>query len=108
LADRSTVAPNLVDKLDQLTVNQALIPDQTEGQRSRARLENVVRRVKDNSGRLQRIQHLIDAIGHRGGDDVDGTLAAPSSGYQNHRDEGTDKNTETQGEWHQPSGVHKE
>jgi hypothetical protein len=89
-------------------VNERLVPDEAKSESAGARLDDVVRRIHDDSGRLESINDLVDAVWDCGAHDILRALSAPCCDDDDRDDCCTDEYAEHKRHGHQPGGVHSD
>ena len=96
-----------VDELDEVRMHERPFHTRPSAVRAGRRLDHVVRRVEHDARRLQRVEHLVDAVRHRRADHLDRVIAAARGDVQEPDETGADGEAECQRQQHQPGGVHE-
>jgi hypothetical protein len=106
LRQRLAGSAHAVDHRDELGMHERLVEDEAGGDGTGRRLHHVVGGVQHDARRLERLEHLVDAVGDDRVRDLDGTVAAVRRVVQQPHESRADRQTDEEADEHQRTGVH--
>lgn len=106
LGERLAGPAHAVDHGDELGVDERLVEDQAGGDGAGRRLHHVVGGIQHDARRLERLEHLVHAVGDDRVRDLDGAVAAVRRVVQQPHESRADRQSDEEADEHQRTGVH--
>ena len=87
---------------DELGMHERAVPHEAEAHRARRGLDDGVRGVEHDPRGLEGVEHLVDAVRHRGGGRLHGAMPAAGCRKDHREDAGAQQHAERKSGWYQP------